>query len=255
MKKLKKTEKKRDLNILKRYIKFQLMVSIKIKNKTANNKIDIVNDDSNEIDEIDEKQLSIRDNRDTLLNYENKIEQITDKINDKITDKITDKIDSNTYMLKEILSELKNMRTDIDYIKSEINNLQKDGKPLIVEVKAEPLNIDDKVVKIALKLNGVLGDMMIFKHYYLKNKMCPIKRVNMRHFEYWANNKWNHDNYGKKIIEIISNNLKMVYVKINNINNYDAEQFVENQTHIYDLTNDKYQKKLLDKIVEAIAST
>jgi hypothetical protein len=255
MKKLKKTEKKRDLNILKRYIKFQLMVSIKIKNKTANNKIDIINDDPNEIDEIDEKQLSIRDNRDTLLNYENKIEQITDKITDKITEKITDKIDSNTYMLKEILSELKNMREDIDHIKSEINNLHKDNKPLIVEVKAEPLNIDDKIVKIALKLNGILGDMMIFKHYYLKNKMCPIKRVNTRHFEYWANNKWNHDNYGKKIIEIISNNLKMTYVKINNINNYEAEQFVENQTHIFDLTSDKYQKKLLDKIVEAIAST
>lgn len=235
---------------------------IKINNQINQNKnidyLPYVNELKNEYNyfydmDTDDTPLKNTQEDNSINNYKNLIINYEDKISN-LDKKLSDKIDNNSKLMEEILSEIKYMKEDISYIKSEINNLQNDGKQVIMEVKNESLNIDDKIVKAALKLNGLLGDMLLFKKYYLKDKMTPIKNINLRHYEYWSNNKWNIDHYGKDIMEIISNNLKMTYVRVNTMDNFEVEQFVENQTHIFELTDDTYQKKLLREIVKAIAS-
>ncbi len=94
--------------------------------------------------------------------------------------------------------------------------------------------------------------MMLFKIYYLKNELKPIRNINLRHYEYWCNGKWNIDHYGRDIMDIITFNLKQCYLKINTIENYEVNEFLQNQIHIFELNDEKYKRELLRGIVKSI---
>lgn len=182
-----------------------------------------------------------------INDYELNINKIDDKLNDiNLTE---DKLNDNNLM-EEILVELRSMRSDIAYIKREIDNLKRGETQNIVEIKSELMNIDVDIIKRALKLNGIIGDIILIKYYYFKNSVSPIRNINMRHYEYWGDNKWNIDPYGKNIINIISNNLKTLYISVNTIENFEVDDFMKNQTHIFELNNEKYQKTLLQEIIK-----
>lgn len=146
---------------------------------------------------------------------------------------------------------------EINEIKKSINDisLNMNNKiPILIDVKKETINIDTNKIKVALSLANTLGDIIIFKEYYMKNGMKPIKSINKMHYEYWCDGKWNRDEYGRNIINIIACNLQSCYIKINTVNNYDLDQFIKNQQHIFALSDTKYKADLLREIQKQINS-
>lgn len=158
------------------------------------------------------------------------------------------KIKVDIEIFDRIFNELNEIRKEINSLRNEMGNIQNHKIPVLQELKREVMNIDEKKIKLALELNGIYGDIMLIKSYYLNTNLKPIKKINTKHYEYWSSGKWNHDEYGKYIREIFSNNLISVYIKTNTLDNFDIDQFNENQKHIYELNDEKYQKELLKQI-------
>ena len=62
------------------------------------------------------------------------------------------------------------------------------------------------------------------------------------------------DKNGKYIKETLIKNITMCYMKVNKLENYDAdmEQFLKNQEHINNISEQKYMDKFLQKIVNIV---
>ena len=132
-------------------------------------------------------------------------EIINDQINDKppIKRRRRKPLYEDSIILDRIVYELNEIKKEINGLRGEVGKIGKNKLPILVDIKRESLEIDIKMIKAALKVNGILGDMMIFKSYYLKNELKPIRNINLRHYEYWCNGKWIIDHYGKDIMDII----------------------------------------------------
>jgi hypothetical protein len=152
-------------------------------------------------------------------------------------------------VINRLFYELNEIRKSIDVLSMNINNTH---TPILIEVKKEMLDIDANKIKASLSLTSILGDVLLFKEYYLKDDLKPIKSINQIHFEYWCNGKWNRDDYGKTMIDIITNNIQACYIKVNTTDNYDLDQFIANQQHIFQLRDIKYKRKLLAEIKKQI---
>lgn len=155
----------------------------------------------------------------------------------------------DSIVFERLFFELNEMRKIINDLKDEIGSNKK--IPILMELKKEPLIIDQIKVVSALSMANILGDIMLFKLAYMKTEMKPIRIISPRRYEYWANSKWNLDD-GSDIIDIISNNLKMAYLKVNTPNNFEVEHFIKNQEHIYELSNDKYKRELLKAMTKVL---
>lgn len=152
-------------------------------------------------------------------------------------------------VINRLFYELNEIRKSIDILSMNINNTH---TPILIEVKKEMLNIDTNKIKASLSLASMLGDIMLFKEYYLKEDLKPIKSINQTHFEYWCNGKWNRDDYGKELINIITNNIQACYIKVNTTEHYELDQFITNQQHIFQLSDIKYKRRLLAEIKKQI---
>ena len=152
----------------------------------------------------------------------------------------------DSFILERIVYELNEIKKEMNLLRQEIKEINNKPLPILIDVRRESMDVEQKIVKAALKLSddsgeNILGDIMLFKKYYLKNNLKPIKPVNMRHYEYWSNGKWNYDQFGKDIMDIISENLKLCYIKANTAANFEVDQFILNQRHIFKLSDHKYK--------------
>ncbi len=158
----------------------------------------------------------------------------------------------DSIVLNRIVYELNEVKKEINFLRSEVCNINKSKLPILIDIKRETLDVDEKKIKGALKVGGILGDVMLFKLYYLRDNLKPIRSINLRHYEYWCNGKWIIDHYGRDIMDILSHNLKMCYIKMNTVDNYDVDDFMRNQAHVYELSGEKYKKELLRGIIKVL---
>lgn len=122
------------------------------------------------------------------------------------------------------------------------------------DVKKEYFDLDKSFIKECLNMYSVYGDIKIFKKIYIDNipsEFYPIRNIKKK-FQYWNNNHMNNDNNGEYIKNTISHNIEQCYTSINVYDNNDMDDFLRNQDHINQLSDEKYKDLLLSQIVELI---
>lgn len=126
-----------------------------------------------------------------------------------------------------------------------------------IDIKIQHFDIDQYFIKKCLDMNSSNGDIQLFKKMYIENvskEYIPIRHIKKK-FQYWMNDKMQDDDTnGDYIINIVSKNIEICYMKVNNIDNYetDLDQFLKNQEHIMKLQDPKYKERLLAQIVQLL---
>ena len=153
----------------------------------------------------------------------------------------------------DVLTRIKKLEDKVEFIEKYQN--QSDIKK-IKELKFEVMNISDSDAIKALNYRDYRSVLYIFKLYY-KNKLnvkntYPIKIKSTRSYEYYCNDEWIPDLYGKSIMNILCRNLENLFIKINNTNKIEPEYILQNQEFIYKLSDDKFKSEVLNRIIEEV---
>lgn len=198
----------------------------------TNKKINLIN---KKLNRLEEKINIIIDNYDNHNQISKKIENIENLL--KII----------TGSNKEILKKIENTG----------NNEVKE-KPIIQKkthknIRIEQFNIDKNIILDCLKMSNIEGDVKLFKILYLNDinkEYYPIRFINKQNYLYMNDGKWNEDINGTYIKDIIlKKNISRCYSKVNTIENVkNQDEFICNQQHISQLSDEKYQIKWLNKI-------
>jgi len=187
------------------------------------------------------------------------------------------KINKDSDKYKNILEEIINISSNINIsnklILDKLNNLEdriikiekkietKSSKNEIIienlkELKREDLDISKEEVLKSLSYRDHRSITYLFKNIY-RNKMneiniYPIKLSGKRSIEYYNKSMWNNDPYGHYSINIIFKNFENLFIKYNNLDNVDYDNFIMNQNYINKLSQDKYIKQIFKNIIEEI---
>ena len=125
------------------------------------------------------------------------------------------------------------------------------------DIKLENFELDKNFTLKCLSMNNLNGDIKIFKKIYIDNiskEFYPLRHIKKK-YQYWLDNHMNDDDKnGKYIKETLIKNISMCYMKVNKLDNYNAdmEQFLKNQEHINNMSEQKYMDKFLQKIIHII---
>jgi hypothetical protein len=157
---------------------------------------------------------------------------------------------------KEILKKLDTFEKRILDLENLIKYHKTDNTENLKELKYEKLEIDSNEVDKALLYLDYRSIIYIFKVVY-KNKsnsnyVYPIRITGKRSYEYYYNNKWNHDLYGHHSMNVIIKNIQDLFISFNNMENYNVEKFMDNQTFIFKLSNERYKKDIFKNIIEEV---
>jgi hypothetical protein len=130
---------------------------------------------------------------------------------------------------------------------------------IIKNVKNEKIIMSHEVILNFLSLSNVTGDVKLFKQYYItgiKKNLIPFRKIDGNKYQYWNDNKWNDDPIGEIIIDIVTKNIQVTYLCINDFDKCrDPETFIRYQAHITSITNIKNQKiffNLIEKEFQVI---
>lgn len=184
---------------------------------------------------------------DLILEKINNLEKIYSNNNNNI---INDNINNNN-INNDIIESIKTIKSNNTL--NLIDNLKKTYK----ELKVEQFEIDNEFIKSCLLMNSMNGDIRLFKKMYIDNvskEYYPIRHIKKK-FQYWINDHMEDDNTnGKYIKDTIIQNIEICYLKINTYENFgnNSEQFMKNQEHIDNITEQKYKDKFLLQIINII---
>lgn len=141
---------------------------------------------------------------------------------------------------------------ELEYYKELCEKLQKridelEAKPVVAHMKSvvrEDYDLTEDVVRQYLEKNSVNGDSLLLNRIYKKK---PVKFINRRRYEYYADEYWHTDVDGLYLRKILSGNLMNSYMKVNKFDHYkkDRDKFLRNQQHIMKLNDEAYQKRLV----------
>lgn len=153
----------------------------------------------------------------------------------------------------DVLTRIKKLEDKVEFI--EKYQHQSDIKK-IKELKFELMNIPESEAIRALNYRDYRSVLYIFKMYY-KNKlnmknMYPIRIKSTRSYEYYSNDEWIPDLYGKSIMNILCRNLENLFIKINNTDKIESDYILQNQEFIYKLSDDKFKSEVLNRIIEEV---
>jgi len=198
------------------------------KNDT-NKKINLIN---KKLNRLEDKINIIIDNSDEHRVLNKKIENI-----EKLLLILTG---SNEEILKKI---------DCN-ISGETNNIP---KKTYKDIRIEQFNnINKDVILECLNMHNLEGDIKLFKILYLKDvtkEFYPLRYIKKKDFQYMNDNIWNEDD-GSYIKDIIlKKNIARCYLKVNTLENVSNDgKFMQNQKHILELSDEKYQDRWLNGI-------
>lgn len=153
----------------------------------------------------------------------------------------------------DVLTRIKKLENKVEFIETYQN--QSDIKK-IRELKFENMNISNPDAIKALNYRDYRSVLHIFKLYY-KNKlnvknMYPIRIKSTRSYEYYSNDEWIPDLYGKSIMNILCRNLEKLFIRINTIDHVGPDYILQNQEFIYKMSDDKFKSDVLNRIIEEI---
>ena len=175
-----------------------------------------------------------------------RILNITEQLNSKIDNldkKINDKMEELNYKVSKL--ELSLNISNNSNTTEECENLR--------ELVKEKINIDKKDVLTALSYRNYRSILYIFRLYYKnENEKYPIRLFKVRKYEYYANKKWNPDLYGNHSIDVLMNNIQDLFIRYNDINTMQYDEFIMNQDFITQLDNEKTRKSIFKAITDEI---
>ena len=163
---------------------------------------------------------------------------------------------------KLILDKLNNLEERIIKIEKKIETKSSKNEVIIEnlrELKREDLDISKEEVLKSLSYRDHRSITYLFKNIY-RNKMneiniYPIKLSGKRSIEYYNNSMWNNDQYGHYSMNIIFKNFENLFIKYNNLENIDYDNFILNQNYINKLSQDKYIRLIFKHIIEEIRNS
>jgi len=210
----------------------------KINNENTNTDIENLPLVIEEVNKLDEK-IVIKKNPEENNLYDEQINLLKIEINllkerVKLLEKMECKKDDNT-----------NTTAVVTY-----NN----NDPIIKAVKKEKINMDLDVIKYYFNYRDVESDVeLIYKCYFenTKKEQYPIKTNKKNETIFWNGEEWIVDN-GTNLKLILSHNLRKMYTKVNIVpeNNVPSPDYLNNQEHINNLNNKKYQNTLYNLFLE-----
>jgi hypothetical protein len=179
-----------------------------------------------------------------------------EKINNKNNSNENNDINNNSKndSKNDIITTIKTIKSNTSFNSLNLtDNLKKTYK----ELKIEDFDIEYEFIKSCLLMNSINGDIRLFKRMYIDNvskEYYPIRHIKKK-FQYWINEHMEDDNTnGKYIKDTIIQNIERCYLKINTYENFgnNSEQFMKNQEHIDNITEQKYKDKFLTQIINII---
>ena len=127
---------------------------------------------------------------------------------------------------------------NLQKMKEEMDSLKETkSSNSIKELRREIINIDTDLVKNKLKKRNIHSICDLMELYY--NKKYPIKCLSKYKYQYFFNGTWINDYNAEIIIDILFTNFEKVFLRINTLDNYDTDNFLNNQKFIYSLNGMK----------------
>ena len=197
---------------------------------------------------IEEKIVTKKNPEDNNL-YDEQINLLRIEINllkerVKLLEKMECKKDDNT-----------NQTALVSYnINNNNNNNNNNNVSVIKSVKKEKINMDLEIIKYYFNYRDVESDVeLLYKCYFenTKKEQYPIKTNKKNETIFWNGEEWIVDN-GTNLKLILSHNLRKMYTKVNIVpeNNVPSPDYLNNQEHINNLNNKKYQNTLYNLFLE-----
>lgn len=152
--------------------------------------------------------------------------------------------------LSLILKELRDIKNDINMIKSKLNDKEENN---IINLKKEVLNLDMDYLVSMLNHRSHLTEINIFKKYYMDGLTCPVKIEGVRKILIYMNDNWILDMNGKILTDILCMNIQRTLTGVNVIDNIEnMEKFLENQLYINKFNDYKYRREVYKSIINYI---
>jgi hypothetical protein len=168
-------------------------------------------------------------------------------------------------MSDEILILLQQLRDDMkdisgrlsrieDFLTQVIQTGELSGPPVLDKIPiTTPIELDQDIILKAMNLSGdYIGDVFIFKQFYLKDGREASIRKNSKKFEYWDNNEWKE--IDKRLLgKVIVDKIKPCYIKYNKVDIVGMQLAHTVNMRLVKMREPKYLTELCDKIFEAIS--
>lgn len=155
----------------------------------------------------------------------------------------TQKLEKKVDNLEKRISELIDLIRDNMKITRRITN---EMKP----IKKERMDIDDSIAIDFLDQFSEDSDAELLYVYYLKNRSIQnysIKCVKKNDYDFYNGESWITDRGGISIRDILSDNIKKLYTRLNNFNiDIDNQKYISRQEYINKMSSVKYKNRLMD---------
>jgi hypothetical protein len=177
-----------------------------------------------------------------MIENKNDINNILEKI-DFFSNKILHKLDT-------LELRITNLENRLGYSNLHLKNEN------LKELKNEQLTMDSNDVRKALQYRDFRSVIYVFKKIYKNEEngsyKYPIRITGKRSYDYYYNSQWIPDLYGHHITNVITYNVQNLFLKNNNLDQFDRESFIMNQQFIYKLRDEKYKREICKHIIEEI---
>lgn len=209
-------------------------------------------EDYNDFKNVTNKKINLINTK--LNRLEEKINRLID--NYEAQNIVYKRIDSIENLLQNLHGSNKEILQKINNHSSS-NTISNTPKKTFKEIRIEQFNIDKNIILDCLKHGNLSGDIKLFQHLYLNNiskEYYPIRFLGKKNFQYMNDGKWNDDPNGNYIKSIIlKKNIARCYSKVNtDINMENNDEFIKNQKHISELSDEKYQDRWISNIKNLI---
>jgi hypothetical protein len=143
---------------------------------------------------------------------------------------------------------LRKMQEEMESLKTEKRNNS------IKYLRKEMINMDTDIVKKKLKKRNIRSICDLMEIYY--NKKYPIKCLSRFKYQYFNDGVWINDYNAEITIDTLFDNFEKVFLRINTLDNYDTDNFLNNQKFIYSLNKMKPKfRNYLRNMLEIAQST
>lgn len=218
--------------------------------------IDNISDKSNIVNiNIPKKSIKCKKSDNKPNEYQNEY-QIINK-NDYLV--CNNQSGSKDAIISMLISTVNNLTERVEHLENSMKMLDKNelDTTKCIEIKIQKIDPNEDDIRRALKMPAVEGDAYLLKQYYLNDASDaaePIRMINKRRFEYWADNIWNVDIDGTNLKKILSKNLQQCYLRYITFDRFkhDNGTYLQYQERIHLLSNEKHIVKLFSAFKEYV---
>lgn len=162
-------------------------------------------------------------------------------------------------MEEAILAAIKSLHEDLHDFRTEVRiRLDQIEAKIATGVAAQAdlrsiddyINLDEKSVVNAVEnfATAILGDVHLFKSYYMADgRECPLRKKGAK-IEYWSSGEWKQINK-TDLAKIIAGKLQFCYMEHSNLDKHGEILFQKMQERISNLTTPSHINAIVSKLL------